>query len=83
MPGTEKNIAIGQYWKDKDCRIVIIQGTSLNADLWNISYVDKDGHCGTDLCSSDSLVRKIDQAEAKRTALSFASGLIHKTLSLG
>jgi hypothetical protein len=83
MPGTEKNIAIGQYWKDKNCRIVKINGPSIYTSCWNINFVDKDGECGTDDCKIDDLVRKIDQDEAKRTALSFASGLIHKTLSLG
>ena len=83
MPSSKKNVAKDQYWIDKFDRIVVIRGENAKyPGHWNISFVSKNGHAGTDICISDSLIRKITKNEAKTAAEAYTNALVSKSLYL-
>jgi len=83
MPNTEKNIATGQYWIDKDARIIVIRGRKATSrGLWSMSYVDDRGTCNLGFSRPEHLVLEITPKEAEETAVRYTTRKAKRTLFL-
>lgn len=83
MPNTEKNIATGQYWLDKDSRIIVIRGNKATSrGAWSMSFVDERGTCNLGFSRPEHLVQEITPKEAEEIAVSYVTRKAKRTLFL-